>query len=506
MVFFLFWRQNFKFQIFEILKKKNKNKNKSKNSETVTKNNFELNRKQKNKKQKNKKQTILIMNNEQQTPSRDRFIPSRGFDVDLSQYSLAKENGTECRDDLAESDSSDMYRESLSQALWDKNPEDAKILRYKAAAPTPTRKELSKMRVLYSQQSSGANATANGKRQRVISQVPERILDAPELMDDFYVNPLDWSANNMLAVALGSAVYLWNATSGTIELLMETDKTNPICSVSWITAGSGYLALGTSDASVQLWDVESGSMLREMDGHYSRVSSLSWNRHILSSGGRDSLIVNHDVRMQEHQVQRLTGHEGEVCGLHWSPDLEQLASGSNDNTVRIWDRAMLDTSISSTVSKPLHTLTDHTAAVKAMAWCPWQRNLLATGGGTADRCIRFWNSSSGACLNTIDTESQVCSLLWSTQYKELVSSHGFSRNQLCVWKYPSMVRSAELLGHSQRVLHMAMSPDGETVVSASGDETLRFWKIFEAPKRTARTKKAADMSARKRKIKANALR
>jgi WD40 repeat protein len=39
----------------------------------------------------------------------------------------------------------------------------------------------------------------------------------------------------------------------------------------------------------------------------------------------------------------------------------------------------------------------------------------------------------------------------------------------------------ELKGHSERVLHMAMSPDGETVVSAGADETLRFWKVFEAP-------------------------
>ena len=38
---------------------------------------------------------------------------------------------------------------------------------------------------------------------------------------------------------------------------------------------------------------------------------------------------------------------------------------------------------------------------------------------------------------------------------------------------------AELTGHSSRVLHMAMSPDGTTVCSAAGDETLRFWKIFD---------------------------
>ena len=42
-------------------------------------------------------------------------------------------------------------------------------------------------------------------------QMPERILDAPELVNDYYLNLLDWSADNRLAVALGADVYLWNA-------------------------------------------------------------------------------------------------------------------------------------------------------------------------------------------------------------------------------------------------------------------------------------------------------
>jgi len=44
---------------------------------------------------------------------------------------------------------------------------------------------------------------------------------------------------------------------------------------------------------------------------------------------------------------------------------------------------------------------------QAVSWCPWQHNVLASGGGTADRHIRFWNVSTGSCLNSIDTKSQV---------------------------------------------------------------------------------------------------
>ncbi|XP_074304848.1 cell division cycle 20.2, cofactor of APC complex-like [Silene latifolia] len=102
-------------------------------------------------------------------------------------------------------------------------------------------------------------------------------------------------------------------------------------------------------------------------------------------------------------------------------------------------------------------------------------NLLASGGGGTDRCIKFLNTHTGACLNSVDTGSQVCSLLWSKNERELLSSHGFSQYQLTLWKYPSMVKMAELTDHESRVLFMAQqSPDGCTVASAAGDRTLRF--------------------------------
>ncbi len=86
--------------------------------------------------------------------------------------------------------------------------------------------------------------------------------------------------------------------------------------------------------------------------------------------------------------------------------------------------------------------------------------MLATGGGTADRTIKIWNAANGKCLNSVNTGSQVCSLIWNKNEKELLSSHGFSENQLCLWKYPSMERLAELKGHTGRVLYMCQGPTG----------------------------------------------
>lgn len=50
---------------------------------------------------------------------------------------------------------------------------------------------------------------------------------------------------------------------------------------------------------------------------------------------------------------------------------------------------------------------------------------------------------------------QVCALQWSQHERELLSSHGYSQNQLCLWRYPSMAKTAELQGHTARVLHLA---------------------------------------------------
>lgn len=68
-----------------------------------------------------------------------------------------------------------------------------------------------------------------------------------------------------------------------------------------------------------------------MKSHITRVGSLAWNHHILTSGSRSGIIHHHDVRVADHHVGTLKIHEQEVCGLKWSHDGRYLASGANDN-------------------------------------------------------------------------------------------------------------------------------------------------------------------------------
>ncbi len=109
-------------------------------------------------------------------------------------------------------------------------------------------------------------------------------------------------------------MYLWNAGSGSVEELCEVpNEGDYISSVQWASDGS-HLAVGTSDARVQIWDVARMRQVRELAGHTNRVSSLSWNNSILSSGGRDSIVCNWDVRKRKDEacVATLRHHEQEV--------------------------------------------------------------------------------------------------------------------------------------------------------------------------------------------------
>lgn len=339
------------------------------------------------------------------------------------------------------------------------------------------------------------NSLGNIKKtiNRTIPTNPERILDAPEFRDDYYLNLMDWSSTNFLAVALNKEMYLWNASSGDISQLfsMDVDTSDYITSTAWIQNKGNILAVGNSKSVVELWDVEKQACVRKMKSHVTRIGSLCWNQHILTSGSRLGVIHNHDVRVAEHHVGTLKLHDQEVCGLKWSPDGRHLASGANDNLVAIWDINM------SHESHPLFVLREHTAAVKAVSWCPWQSNILATGGGTADGKIRIWNIYNGHVQHTTEAKSQISCLLWSKDFKEIISSHGYSLNQLSVWKYPEMVKVCDLTGHTSRVLMMAMSPDQETVASAGADETLRLWKCFSLTDKQRKAKKLQSLADKK---------
>jgi cell division cycle 20-like protein 1 (cofactor of APC complex) len=195
------------------------------------------------------------------------------------------------------------------------------------------------------------------------------------------------------------------------------------------------LAVGTLAGRLHIYDANTLQLQRTyQQAHGQRIGALAWNAHVLSSGSRDRMVQHRDVREPTPlPFKRCTGHRQEVCGLKWSheggPHGATLASGGNDNKVCIWDLrgstraagtaggarpALLaggggsgNGSAGEEGDAPLWKFHEHTAAVKALAWDPHLSGVLATGGGTQDKHIRFWNVGNGTMLSKLDTGSQV---------------------------------------------------------------------------------------------------
>ncbi|KVH91718.1 Quinonprotein alcohol dehydrogenase-like-superfamily [Cynara cardunculus var. scolymus] len=115
------------------------------------------------------------------------------------------------------------------------------------------------------------------KAPRKVPRSPYKVLDAPALQDDFYLNLVDWSSHNVLAVGLGNCVYLWNACSSKVTKLCDLGIDDSVCSVGWAQRGTS-LALAT-----------------------------------------------------------LTGHTYRVLYLAISPDGQTIVTGAGDETLRFWN-------------------------------------------------------------------------------------------------------------------------------------------------------------------------
>lgn len=367
-------------------------------------------------------------------------------------------------------------------------PLNQRVLKYHEPPPMPSAdNSLSQQRLhvraLYQRTNAGSSSTGTTtNKTRKIPTQPERVLDAPGMADDFYLNLISWSSTNILAVALSENTYVWRADTGTVTQMAEAPEGTYVASVSFSNDGS-YLAIGLGTGDVELWDVESGTKLRTMTGHQAQVACMSWSGHLVSSGCGDGSIWHHDVRVARHKVCELLGHTGEVCGLDWRSDGDFLASGGNDNVVQVWDGRVGDAGGTHS-EEPFMTKRTHTAAVKGVSWCPWQPSLLATGGGTSDAKLHIWNVTTSARIYSAQTPAQITSVRWAPHKKEIFTTHGYPTNSIMIHAYPTMERVAEIRdAHDARVLFSQVSPQGDVVCTGAGDENLKFWRLWEVPKK-----------------------
>jgi len=199
-------------------------------------------------------------------------------------------------------------------------------------------------------------------------------------------------------------------------------------------------------------------------GHAGAVGSVAFSPdgQTLASGSYDNTIKL--WRVSDGTLLRtLTGHRDSVLSVAFSPDGQTLASGSWDRTITLW--RVSD-------GRLLRTLTGHTYCVTSVAFSP-DGETLASGSG--DRTIRLWRVSDGTLLRTLTGHtSPVTSVAFSPDGQTLASG---SDSTIKLWRVSDGTLLRTLTGHNDYVNSVAFSPDGQTLVSGSGHGTVRLWQV-----------------------------
>jgi len=253
-----------------------------------------------------------------------------------------------------------------------------------------------------------------------------------------------------------------------------------ICNIKW-NSDFQYLASGGNDNLVCLWDVR---------GKYNKNKSSFWDYLNCQSDDENSEDNDNDndidnENMEDEKMDYKSDYRMNENNIKININNIINEHGFFQNKNKIINNNLKqnkkseDLNENNNIIEPLIIINKHKGPVKALAWSPWQRSVLATGGGKKDNFIRFYNIDTKSVIGEYNTGSQVCQILWNKYEKEIISSHGNNKNPICIWSYPKMNKITELTGHLSRALYLAMSPDGCTLVSGSSDETLRFWNINE---------------------------
>ncbi|KAL8947195.1 MAG: hypothetical protein Q9222_006494 [Ikaeria aurantiellina] len=450
-----------------------------------------------------------------------------------------------------------------------------------------------------------------------VPTIPFRVLDAPQLRDDYYCSVLAYSyTSRTLAVGLSNKVYLWSEAFGVQYPRMDdTARHNSyVTSLSFSSTGGGHsiLAIGRNSGHISLWSLfDEGTRFESQQPN--AVACLSFKpvttqRRSVKFGttvSTEELLVgdelgcvyyytiewvsNLDVDINGWHgamslLAKINVHSQQICGLAWSPNGEFFATGANDNACCLfvvsdvlgsqqtaarrkqhmrrplgtlpivhglpnvmrstsrWHKTPgTDSHASDVTEVPPISLAQralsnpyifraipgqngilnigegrqrhkwiHSAAIKAIAFCPWQTGLLATGGGSNDRAIHFYHTSSGACLATITVQAQVTSLIWSTSRHEIAATFGYAQPEhsyrIAVFSWPACRQVVAIpWANEMRALHAISYPgspsdkgkkarEGEAwwprtneegcIVVACSDESVKFHEVWTGKKKS----------------------
>ena len=260
-------------------------------------------------------------------------------------------------------------------------------------------------------------------------------------------------------------------TPATAQQYVHTDTLTG--HTSWVYGiafdrGNGTLISGGDDSTLRAWDVTTGTQRWEEDvgDRVFAVVFPSHNSHFIAYGGAG----NFDIRMRYSEDGdwrgKVVGHTKSVFSLAFKPNSYLLASGSADETIRIWDVR------DNTNLRHVRTLRGHTNTVRSVAWSPDGRTLASA---SSDGTVRLWNPNNGINFAVLrgHTDNVWC-VAWSPDGRILAS--GSHDKTIRLWNPDTHGIRRVLRGHTNNVRSLAFHPNGETLASGgSNNSFIRLW-------------------------------
>ncbi|NER34320.1 MAG: protein kinase [Oscillatoria sp. SIO1A7] len=210
-------------------------------------------------------------------------------------------------------------------------------------------------------------------------------------------------------------------------------------------------------------DYQNATPTATLQDHISLVVSLaiSPDGRTIASGSADETIKIWDAKSGE-LINTLPGHEKSVYSLAISPDGKTLVSGGGDKAIEIWDLR---------TNERKKTLEGHDFSVFTVAVSPDSKTIAS---GSSDKTIKIWELKTGELKNTLTGHSNwIRSLAFHPDSSTLVS--GSQDKTVKTWDLKTGKEKKTLTGHTGGILSVAISPDGKIIASGSEDKTIKLW-------------------------------